>query len=139
METTYVTSCPLNCWDVCGLKVTVNGEKVVRIDGDEQHPITKGTICGRGRMLKERANAKERLLYPLKKVNGKFVRVSWQEALDDIAKKMQELKKRLGPTAVLHSHDYANNGLLKQLDQRFFQLLRRGDGACRQPLLGCWH
>lgn len=120
METTYVTSCPLNCWDVCGLKVTVNGEKVVRIDGDEQHPITKGTICGRGRMLKERANAKERLLYPLKKVNGKFVRVSWQEALDDIAKKMQELKKRLGPTAVLHSHDYANNGLLKQLDQRFF-------------------
>ncbi|AKM20693.1 Molybdopterin oxidoreductase Fe4S4 domain [[Flavobacterium] thermophilum] len=52
METVHVTSCPLNCWDVCGLKVTVNGGKVVRIDGDEHHPITKGTICGRGRMIR---------------------------------------------------------------------------------------
>ncbi|AMX84957.1 hypothetical protein GS3922_15830 [Geobacillus subterraneus] len=58
METTHVTSCPLNCWDVCGLKVTVKDGNVVRIDGDEQHPITKGNICGRGRMLKERVNTK---------------------------------------------------------------------------------
>ncbi|WJQ10642.1 molybdopterin-dependent oxidoreductase [Geobacillus stearothermophilus] len=120
METVHVTSCPLNCWDVCGLKVTVNGGKVVRIDGDEHHPITKGTICGRGRMLKERANAKERLLYPLKKANGRFIRVSWEEALDDIAGKLWDVKERLGSTAVLHSHDYANNGLLKNLDKRFF-------------------
>ncbi len=119
-ETTHVTSCPLNCWDVCGLKVTVNEGKVVRVDGDEHHPITKGNICGRGRMLKERVNAKERLLYPLKKVNGQFVRISWEEALDDIAGKMRKLKEQFGPTAVLHSHDYANNGLLKNLDRRFF-------------------
>ncbi|NNV07309.1 molybdopterin-dependent oxidoreductase [Geobacillus sp. C56-T2] len=120
MGTTHVTSCPLNCWDVCGLKVTVDGGKVVRVDGDEQHPITKGTICGRGRMLKERVNADGRLRYPLKKANGRFVRISWEEALDDIAENMQRLKDRFGPTAVLHSHDYANNGLLKHLDQRFF-------------------
>ncbi|KPC98204.1 Molybdopterin oxidoreductase Fe4S4 domain protein [Geobacillus sp. BCO2] len=46
--TTHVTSCPLNCWDVCGLKVTVNEGKVVRVDGDEHHPSRKGTFADAG-------------------------------------------------------------------------------------------
>ncbi|KQB91476.1 hypothetical protein GEPA3_3544 [Geobacillus sp. PA-3] len=71
-------------------------------------------------MLKERVNAKECLLYPLKKVNGQFICVSWKETFDDIARNERELKKRFGPTAVLRNHDYANNGLLKNLDRRFF-------------------
>jgi anaerobic selenocysteine-containing dehydrogenase len=90
------------------------------VEGDETHPITKGKICGRGRMLEVRTNSAERILYPLKKINGEFHRISWTQALDEIAEKMSWLKNNKGTTSILHSHDYANGGLLKNLDQRFF-------------------
>ncbi|ULT59989.1 molybdopterin-dependent oxidoreductase [Neobacillus drentensis] len=113
-------ACPLNCWDSCGFQVTVDDGKVVKVEGDPAHPITRGKICGRGRMLEKRTNFEQRLLYPLKKINGEFVEISWEQALDEIAAKFLEIKQTVGTTAVLHSHDYANNGILKNLDQRFF-------------------
>lgn len=113
-------ACPLNCWDSCGLHVTIENGQVVKVDGDPDHPITRGKICGRGRMLADRTNSPKRLLYPLKKINGKFTEISWEQGLDEIAGKMAEIKELYGSTAVLHSHDYANNGILKNLDQRFF-------------------
>lgn len=114
------SACPLNCWDSCGFHVTVESDKVIKVEGDPSHPITKGKICGRGRMLETRTNSPERILYPLKKVNGEFKQISWNQALDEIALQLKEVKERYGSTAVLHSHDYANNGVLKNLDQRFF-------------------
>jgi anaerobic selenocysteine-containing dehydrogenase len=116
----YQSSCSLNCWDNCGFDVTVENGKVIKVDGAASHPITKGKICGRGRMLETRTNSNERLLYPLKNVNGEFERVTWEQALDEIADKMNGYKTRFGSTSILHSHDYANGGLLKNLDQRFF-------------------
>ncbi|MCS0789014.1 molybdopterin-dependent oxidoreductase [Cytobacillus pseudoceanisediminis] len=120
MADTFKSACPLNCWDSCGFHVTVEDGKVTKVDGDQDHPITKGKICGRGRMLESRTNSPERLLHPLKKVDGEFVRVSWEQALHDISLKMKELKETAGTTSVLHSHDYANGGLLTNLGQRFF-------------------
>jgi anaerobic selenocysteine-containing dehydrogenase len=120
MKQVFKSSCSLNCWDSCGFEVTVEDGKVIKVDGDKEHPITKGKICGRGRMLETKTNSNKRLTAPLKKVNGKFIEVSWKQALDEIADKMRELKKNIGTTSVLHSHDYANNGLLKNLDKRFF-------------------
>jgi anaerobic selenocysteine-containing dehydrogenase len=114
------SACPLNCWDSCGFQVTVENDKVIKVEGDPSHPITKGKICGRGRMLETRTNSPERILYPLKKVNGEFEQISWDQALDEIALELREIKEKYGSTAVLHSHDYANNGILKNLDQRFF-------------------
>jgi anaerobic selenocysteine-containing dehydrogenase len=118
----YQSSCSLNCWDNCGFEVTVEDGKVVKVDGSVQHPITKGKICGRGRMLETRTNSSQRLLYPLKKVNGIFEQITWGKALDEIAAKMTHYKENFGSTSILHSHDYANGGLLKNLDQRFFNL-----------------
>lgn len=120
MEKIYVSACPLNCWDSCGLHVTVENGKISKINGDPDHPITKGKICGRGRMLEDRTNSPQRLMHPLKKENGEFREISWDQALDEIADKLKNIKSKYGSTAVLHSHDYANNGLLKNLDQRFF-------------------
>ncbi|WP_430742637.1 molybdopterin-dependent oxidoreductase [Bacillus atrophaeus] len=120
MSKVHQSACPLNCWDSCGFLVTVENEKVKKVDGDPHHPITEGKICGRGRMLETKTNAPERLRYPMKKQNGEFVRISWCQALDEIADRMQKIKETAGTTSVLHSHDYANNGLLKALDQRFF-------------------
>lgn len=114
------TACPLNCWDVCGFKVTTEQGKVVKVAGDPDHPITQGKICGKGVMLAERANHAQRVLFPMKKINGRFEQISWEQALDEISNKMLHVKAEYGSTAVLHSHDYSNGGLLKNLDQRFF-------------------
>ncbi|OEF99674.1 oxidoreductase [Vulcanibacillus modesticaldus] len=114
------TACPLNCYDVCGLTVTVNQNKIVKIEGDPSHPITRGKICGKGKLLKDRLNDSKRLLYPLKKVDEKFIRISWDQALDEISQRMLDVREKYGPTAILHSYDYASGGLLKGLDQRFF-------------------
>ncbi|MBM4761716.1 molybdopterin-dependent oxidoreductase [Bacillus sp. B15-48] len=120
MEKVFHSACPLNCWDNCGFTVTVEAGKIKKIEGDADHPITKGKICARGRMLEKRINSSKRLLYPLKKVDGQFSRISWEQALDEIAAKLQEYKQRFGTTSVLHSHDYANGGFLTNLDRRFF-------------------
>src|SRR5437773_11027725 len=81
----HQSACPLNCWDSCGFQVKIENGKVTKVDGDPSHPITKGKICGRGRMLETRTNSSQRLLYPLKKVNGEFKPISWGQALDEIA------------------------------------------------------
>ena len=120
MVRSYKSACPLNCWDSCGFEVTVDDNKIKKVEGDRDHPITKGKICGRGRLLEARTNSSERLLHPLKKVNGSFQQVSWEEALDEIAERLLQIKEKYGTTSVLHSHDYANNGLLTNLDKRFF-------------------
>ncbi|GAE46338.1 anaerobic dehydrogenases [Mesobacillus boroniphilus JCM 21738] len=116
------SACPLNCWDSCGFLVTVEDGKVTKVEGNPEHPITQGKICGRGRMLENRANSEDRLLYPLKKVEGSFQQISWKQALDEIAEKLSYYKESFGTTTVLHSHDYANSGLLSHLDSRFFNL-----------------
>ncbi len=120
MKQIVKSSCPLNCWDSCGFEVTIEDGKVIKVEGDKDHPITQGKICGRGRMLETKTNSNKRLTVPLKKVNGHFEEISWNQALNEIAEKMGEIKRSYGPSAVLHSHDYANNGLLKNLDRRFF-------------------
>jgi len=122
LATVHHSACPLNCWDSCGFLVTVEDGKVMKVEGNPEHPITQGKICGRGRMLENRANSQERLLYPLKKTGDRFVQISWENALDEIAEKLAYYKKTYGSTSVLHSHDYANSGLLTNLDSRFFNL-----------------
>lgn len=120
MERYSRSACPLNCWDTCGFTVEVSGDTVIKVDGNKDHPVTKGHICSRGRALEERTNSPMRITKPLKKIDGKFEEISWGQALDEIAGKLLFIKKTYGTTAVLHSHDYSNNGLLKNLDYRFF-------------------
>jgi anaerobic selenocysteine-containing dehydrogenase len=122
MATVHHSACPLNCWDSCGFLVTVEEGKVTKVEGNPEHPITQGKICGRGRMLENRTNSLERLLYPLKKAEDGFEQISWEQALDEIAEKLSFYKETYGTTSVLHSHDYANSGLLANLDGRFFNL-----------------
>ncbi|MFS0865543.1 molybdopterin-dependent oxidoreductase [Fredinandcohnia sp. 179-A 10B2 NHS] len=117
---TFKSACPLNCWDSCGFVVEVEDGKIVKIEGDKDHPITKGKICGRGRMLEKRTNSPDRVLYPLKNINGEFHKITWEQALTEISEKFVDIKHKYGTTAVLHSHDYANGGLLTKIAERFF-------------------
>ena len=117
----HTSACPLNCWDACSFKVTVENSKVIKVDGNKDHPVTDGKICGRGRMLADRTNDINRITKPLKKVLEKWIEIPWHQALEEIAEKLQKAKDTYGPTSVLHSHDYSSNGLLKNIDERFFR------------------
>jgi anaerobic selenocysteine-containing dehydrogenase len=119
---TIRTACPLDCWDCCGMIAYVEDGKLLKVEGDPDHPITQGSLCIKGRKLVDRLYHEERVLSPLKKVDGEWVPVSWEQALKEIAEKMREAKEQYGPTAVMHHYDYGSSGLLKVLEGRFFNL-----------------
>ena len=115
--TTVVTSCDHNCGSRHMLVAHKKGDVIVRLSTDdgryqENGAFGKDTVeepqlraCLRGRSYRSRLYSPERLLYPMMRVgergSGKFKRVTWDEALDHIAKKMVELKSAYGPTAIL--------------------------------------
>src|SRR3954469_5733355 len=83
------TACPLDCPDACSLNVTVQHGKVVTIDGGHKNPVTDGYICAKVRKFGERVYGPDRLRYPAirvgRKGEGRFKRVSWDEALERVA------------------------------------------------------
>src|ERR1700675_3147269 len=99
------TACPLDCPDACSLAVTVQKGKVVTIDASPRNPVTDGYICAKVRKFGERVYGPDRLLYPAvrkgRKGEGTFVRVSWDEALERIAREMQTAKTTSGGESVL--------------------------------------
>ncbi|PWK16590.1 molybdopterin-containing oxidoreductase family protein [Tumebacillus permanentifrigoris] len=116
------TACPLDCWDCCGMIAHVEDGRLIKVEGDPDHPITQGTLCGKGRKLVDRYHHEERVLEPLKKVDGEWQPISWEQAFQEIAAQMQAARAQYGATAVMHHYDYGSSGLLKVLEQRFFNL-----------------
>lgn len=132
--TTVVTSCDHNCGSRHMLVAHKKGDVIVRLSTDdgryqERGAFGKDTVdepqlraCLRGRSYRSRLYSPERLLYPMMRVGergeGKFKRVTWDQALDHIAKKMIELKAKYGPTALL-DQGYAGTsyGVLHKSDQ----------------------
>src|SRR5215210_7483929 len=97
--------CPLNCPDACGIVTEVRDGRVVRTTGDPEHPITRGWLCRKGNEYLERLNHPSRLLYPLRRVgpkgSGRFERISWDEALDEIVERWRTIIERWGSEAIL--------------------------------------
>ncbi|HEY3884232.1 MAG TPA: molybdopterin-dependent oxidoreductase, partial [Vicinamibacterales bacterium] len=127
-HSTVRTACPLDCPDSCTLEVTVEQGRVLKIDGGHANPATDDFICGKVRRFAERVYGEDRLLYPAvregAKGHGTFVRVTWNEALDLIARRMQEVKSRFGAEAILPFSYGGSNGLLTQ-DTNDLELWRR--------------
>ncbi len=94
------TVCPRNCFDTCSIVATVQDGKITRIDGDPDHPITRGHLCAKGYSYLSRTYSPERLKYPLKRVGergkGKMIRVSWDEAMGEIASRLKALRSKYG-------------------------------------------
>ena len=88
------------------------------MNGGHDNPATRGYICGKVRRFPERVYGEDRLLYPAirkgTKGDGVFSRVSWDEALDSIARKMTEIRDRSGAEAILPFSYGGSNGLLTQ-------------------------
>lgn len=124
MTRDVLLTCPLDCPDACRLKITVEQgadglERMVKVTGDPDHPITKGFACAKTVHYPARANHPERPLYPLRRVGKKtdaepqFERVTWDEALDDIAARLKALLDTRGPQSILRYHYAGTMGLME--------------------------
>jgi anaerobic selenocysteine-containing dehydrogenase len=127
-HSTVRTACPLDCPDSCTLEVTVENGRIKKIEGGDANPATRHFICGKVRRFGERVYGEDRLLYPAvrqgAKGSGTFTRVTWDEALDLIARRMSEIKTRDGGSAILPFSYGGSNGLLTQ-DTNDAELWRR--------------
>lgn len=90
------TDCTL-CVHSCGCRVTVEEGKAVDIQGLENHPLVRGELCPKGEAALDSIYHPQRLKTPLKRENGGFVSISWEQALDEIADKLLQLKEDFGP------------------------------------------
>jgi anaerobic selenocysteine-containing dehydrogenase len=82
--------------------------KVVKITGDPDHPISRGVLCERGRLMLDHIYHPDRLNHPLKRVGkkgeGKWQRITWDQALDEVAEKLAGLKERYGAETLAFTH-----------------------------------
>jgi anaerobic selenocysteine-containing dehydrogenase len=109
--------------------VTVENGRAVSVRGNPDHPPTHGTLCTKVARYLDRTYSPQRVLHPMKRVGrkgeGRFARISWDEALDTIAARFAGIAQRHGPEAIL-PYSYAGNmGLLQygSMDRRFFHRL----------------
>jgi anaerobic selenocysteine-containing dehydrogenase len=139
LEEPMRSACPLDCPDACSLEITVVEGRAVRLEGDRRNPATQGFICNKVRHFPERAYGPDRLLHPGvrdgRKGEGRFRRVSWDEALDRVGARIGEVRGRHGGEAVLPFCYGGSNGLLTQdaADARLFYRL----GASRLARTVC--
>src|SRR6266478_2488378 len=121
--------CALDCPDACALLINVEDGKGTRLRGDPEHPVTRGFLCGKVARYLEREYSPERLLYPLRRTGakgeGRFARITWDEALDEIAARFQAIAADSGPEAILPYSYGGSMGYLQGsgMDRRFFHRL----------------
>ncbi len=85
-----------NCHGGCGVIAHVADGKVIKVEGDPDSPISYGTLCSKGLAVTQMAYSPERITHPMKKIDGQWTRITWDEALDEIAAKFQAVKDAFG-------------------------------------------
>ncbi|MFC1847684.1 molybdopterin-dependent oxidoreductase [Chloroflexota bacterium] len=120
-ERVVKTACAL-CIACCGLNVHLRDDRIVGIKGMPEHPVNRGRICPKAAAIPGYAYAPDRLKHPLKKENGSWKRISWDEALDTIAAKLNEVKQKYSARALALQvgQAFIQQGLVTQELQRRF-------------------
>ena len=109
----------------CGLDLHVKDGKIVKVEGSKEHPYSVGTLCSKGAATRQYIYSEDRLKTPLKRTgprgSGKFEPISWDEALDTIAVKFNEIKLQNGPESVIFFSGYTKyfRPYLKRLAHSF--------------------
>ena len=122
--------CPHDCPDTCAMLVTVQDGKAIALRGDPDHAFTQGFLCQKVARYIERVYHPDRLQWPMKRVgrkgSGEFTRISWEEAIDTIARRFAAIAQSSeGPQAILPYSYCGTMGKLQcsSLDRRFFHRL----------------
>ena len=119
--------CPHDCPDTCALLVTVQDGVAAEVKGDPDHPTTAGVLCTKVARYTERTYHPDRLLYPQKRIGkkgeGKFERISWDEAIETIAYRLKEIAAR-NPLAIM-PYSYAGTMGLVQGESMAARVLHK--------------
>jgi len=145
MKKVVHAACPHDCPDACGVLITVEDGRATKIQGDPAHPVTRGFLCAKVAKYLDRVYSPQRVLYPMRRIGpkgpmagespattqpapiipGNFQRISWDEALNEITSRCQQISAEFGSEAIL---PYSYGGTLGTLngasmDRRFFHRL----------------
>ena len=147
MKQIVKAACPHDCPDACGVLITVQDGRATKIQGDPEHPVTRGFLCAKVAKYLDRVYSPDRVQYPMRRVGPKgpsagvesqngapafpthnlqaWKRISWDEALDEIASRFRDISTQFGSEAIL---PYSYGGTLGALngasmDRRFFHRL----------------
>ncbi len=84
----------------CGIEAEVQNGVWVRQEVAQDHPVSRGAHCCKGASAIDMVTSEKRLKNPMKRVNGKWTNISWDQALDEIGAKLTELREKDGPDAL---------------------------------------
>ena len=123
-------ACPHDCPDTCAMLVTVESGRAIRVAGEPDHPFTRGFLCTKVNRYVERTYHPDRVLHPMRRLgpkgSGRFERVSWDEALNEIAARLNDIRaSRDGAESIL-PYSYAGTmGMVQgsSIDRRFFHTI----------------
>jgi anaerobic selenocysteine-containing dehydrogenase len=119
-RTTVVGACPHDCPDTCSILTTVEDGKAIAVRGNPDHPFTRGRLCVKVNNYEERVYSDKRVLYPLKRVGSKgskqFQRISWDEAIETIAKRWKSIIATDGAQAILPYSYLGTQGIINGLN-----------------------
>jgi anaerobic selenocysteine-containing dehydrogenase len=143
MKTVVHAACPHDCPDACGVLITVEDGQATKIQGDPEHPVTRGFLCAKVAKYLDRVYSPDRVLYPMKRIAAKGIaagaasagespaptqvweRITWDKALDEIVSRFRAIVAEFGSESIL---PYSYGGTLGALngasmDRRFFSRL----------------
>jgi len=107
MRETHRTFCGL-CHPRCGARLVIEDGRAIKVEGDAEHPISRGRLCARGRLLVDHLYHPSRLNYPLKRVGARganeWQRLSWDQALDEVAERLASLRDHYGAETLSFTH-----------------------------------
>jgi len=116
---TFFGGCPHDCPDTCAMIYEVENGKLVEVRGDKEHPMTRGTLCVKLKDYHDHHYNPDRVLYPLRRVGPKgsrqFARISWDEAIAEIASRWKAIVGEHGSQAIMPYSYLGNEGLVQGL------------------------
>ena len=133
-------ACPLDCPDGCSWVVTVRNGEATALRGDRRHPFTRGALCAKVHRFLDYTRSPDRLLHPMRRTGakgeGRFERISWDAALDEIATRWKAIIARHGPQAIWPYQGTGTMGILQGVagcGQRLWNVL----GTSRHNMTIC--
>lgn len=110
------------CSNKCGLWINTKNGRITTVEGIEDHPFSKGTVCARGHGFAQFTYAKDRITEPLKKMDdGSFQAISWEQAFSEIGQQVKDIKSKYGAESIAFIRDPRPN--VNYYGQRFINAL----------------
>ena len=116
-----LTACTMDCPDACSIIVSWTADGKVKVKGNPDNPFTSGFVCAKLKDHVRRVQSPHRITHPQLRTSNGWQTISWDEALDMCAQKIQALRSR--PTAILHIHNEGAKGVLKEATTLLFNRL----------------